>query len=137
MLAHRVSLIVLLLVQSPSRPHWAFEPIHKPKLEICNRLSEARNPIDVFVHAKRQAAGLPTPAEADRATLLRRATFDLLGLPPTPDEIESFLKDDHPDAYERLIERLLASSAYGERWGRHWLDVVRYADSAGYEIDDF
>ena len=69
---------------------------------------------------------------ADKRTLIRRATFDLHGLPPTPDEVEAFLKDDSPDAYEKLIDRLLASPHYGERWGRHWLDVARYADNKGY-----
>ncbi len=128
---------VVLTPAERARTHWAFQPIRNPKSEIRNPKSEARNPIDVLVDAKRHAAGLEAAPEADRAMLLRRATFDLLGLPPAPEVIETFLKDDRPDAYERAIDRLLASASYGERWGRHWLDVVRYADSAGYEIDDF
>jgi hypothetical protein len=120
-----------------ARTHWSFQPIKSPKLEIADPTSPIRNPIDVLVAAKRRAAGVKPALEVDRATLLRRATFDLLGLPPTPEEIEAFLKDDRPDAYERMVDRLLASPHHGERWGRHWLDVVRYADSAGYEIDDF
>ena len=81
------------------------------------------------------AAGVEPGAEADRHTLVRRVTFDLTGLPPTPAEVREFLADSRPDAYERLVDRLLASPRYGERWGRHWLDVARYADTDGYEAD--
>ena len=91
------------------------------------------NPVDAFVLAQLTRAGLTLSPPADRVTLLRRATFDLIGLPPTPGEIDAFLADTSPDAYERLIDRLLASPHYGERWGRHWLDVVRFAESDGYE----
>src|SRR5262249_44843375 len=86
-----------------------------------------RNRVDAFILAGRQKYGRPPGPEADRPPLTRRITFDLPGLPPTPAEIQAFVEDPAPDAYERLVERLLASPHYGERWGRHWLDVVRYA----------
>jgi hypothetical protein len=95
----------------------------------------AHNPIDVFVLAALEKERLAPAPPADRATLIRRATLDLHGLPPTPQEIDAFLADARPDAYERLIDRLLASPRYGERWGRHWLDVVRFGESQGYERD--
>ena len=92
-----------------------------------------RSPLDRFILAKLEASG-PAPApEADKRTLIRRATFDLIGLPPTPEEVEAFLADDSPDAFARVVDRLLASPHYGERWGRHWLDVARYADSNGLD----
>jgi hypothetical protein len=86
----------------------------------------------MFVLAQLEAAGLDPSPPADRYTLIRRATFDLWGVPPTHDEVQRFLQDAAPDAYQRLIDRLLASPRYGERWGRHWLDVARYADTRGY-----
>ena len=87
--------------------------------------------------AKLAENGLSPAPEADRRTLIRRLTFDLIGLPPTPDEIDDFLADDRPDAYERLVDRLLASPHYGEHWARHWLDLVRYAESDGYKQDAY
>jgi hypothetical protein len=95
----------------------------------------ARTPIDCFIRAQQVQFNLAPEQEANRRTLLRRVTFDLLGLPPTPDEWRQFLADSSPDAYERLVDRLLASPHYGEHWGRHWLDVARYADSGGFEAD--
>ncbi|GIW87388.1 MAG: hypothetical protein KatS3mg108_1712 [Isosphaeraceae bacterium] len=94
------------------------------------------NPIDRFIEAALAAEGITAVPEADRRTLIRRLTFDLTGLPPTPEEVQRFVADRRPDAYERLVDRLLASPHYGERWGRHWLDVVRYAETHGYERDD-
>ena len=94
-----------------------------------------RTPVDAFVGAGLEAKGLRPAAPADARTLLRRVTLDLTGLPPTPAEVDAFVNDRSSDAYERLVERLLASPHYGERWGRHWLDVARYADSNGYSID--
>src|SRR5947209_4792080 len=88
----------------------------------------ARTEIDQFVLAELEKRGIPPARPADRRTLLRRATFDLTGLPPTPEEVEAFSKDDSPNAFAKVVDRLLASPAYGQRWGRHWLDVVRYAD---------
>jgi hypothetical protein len=109
---------------------WSFRPIVRPPLPtIKNRKSKIENPIDAFILAKLEKKGLTLSPEADKHTLIRRVTFDLTGLPPSPEEIEAFLKDSSPDAYEKVVDRLLASPAYGERWGRHWLDVVRYTDS--------
>ncbi len=117
------------------REHWSFQPIavvNPPKVEHHDW---PRSPIDAFILARLEAAGLHPSPEADRATLIRRLSLDLLGLPPTVDEVDRFLADNSGDAYERLVDRLLASPHYGERWGRHWLDVARYADSNGYTID--
>jgi hypothetical protein len=97
----------------------------------------ARTPIDGFILARLLEHGLTPAPEADRRTLIRRLSFDLTGLPPTPEEIAAFLADDHPDAYERLVDRLLATPRYGQRWGRHWLDLVRYAESDGYRQDAY
>jgi hypothetical protein len=113
--------------------HWAFQPIRRPIVPgVRSQESGVSNPIDAFVAAKRQAAGLSGSPEADRRTLLRRLSFDLVGLPPTTEEVSAFESDCDPAAYEKQVERLLASLAYGERWGRHWLDVARYADTKGY-----
>lgn len=113
--------------------HWAFQPVRRdaPPAAADNG-SWSKNPVDRFVGAKLAAAGLKPSPEADRRTLLRRASYDLLGLPPTMAEIEAFEGDTAPDAYERMIEQLLASPRYGERWARHWLDVARYGDTKGY-----
>jgi hypothetical protein len=119
---------------------WAFRPIGKPAIPLVKNKLWVRNPIDAFVLAKLEAVGLEPSPSADGATLLRRVSFDLTGLPPTPEEIEGFLKEHAAKpqvAWEKVIDRFIASPHYGERWGRHWLDVVRYADSAGYEIDNF
>jgi mono/diheme cytochrome c family protein len=118
--------------------HWAFVPPVRPNLPPLpdGRGSDRiHNPIDTFVLANLRAAGLDLAAEADRVTLLRRVSLDLTGLPPTPEEVSAFLADARPGAYERVVDRLLASPAYGERWARHWLDLARYADSNGYSID--
>ena len=96
-----------------------------------------RNPIDAFILAKLEQKGLQPGSAGDRRTLVRRAYFDLHGLPPTPEQVEQFVNDQSPDAYEKLIDRLLASPRYGERWGRYWLDLVRYADTSGFETDHF
>jgi len=116
--------------------HWAFQPPHRPALpEIQNPKSEIRNDIDRFILARLERAKLKPSAEADRVTLLRRLSLDLIGLPPTPAEVDAFLADKRADAYEKQVNRLLASPHYGERWARHWLDGARYADSDGYEKD--
>jgi hypothetical protein len=115
---------------------WSFKPIVRPTVpEIRNSKSEIRNPVDAFVIAKQRELGLSMSPEADRRTLIRRLTYDLTGLPPTPDEVDEFVNNPDPLAYERLVDRLLASPQYGERWGRHWLDVARYADTCGYDKD--
>ena len=123
---------------SPGEQHWAFQPIQRPTPPQVMQQSWVRNPIDTFVLAKLEleSEGISPSLEADRATLIRRLGLDLLGLLPTPAEVNAFVSDTHPDAYGRLVERLLASPHYGERWGRHWLDVVHYADSNGYNQDD-
>ncbi len=118
-----------------SRRHWAFQPIKHPPPPTLTGISQHLQPLDRFVLAQLQHHELQPNPLADRRTLIRRATFDLTGLPPTPGEIEQFLNDSSADSFERLVERLLASPAYGERWGRHWLDVARYADTAGDGAD--
>ncbi|MFN3650670.1 MAG: DUF1549 domain-containing protein [Armatimonadota bacterium] len=117
------------------RPLWSVQPVRRRAAPRVNHAKWVRNPIDAFILAKLEAAGMKPAPPAGRRELIRRATFDLTGLPPTPEEIDAFLADARPDAYERLIDRLLASPGYGERWARHWLDLVRYADTNGYERD--
>ena len=112
---------------------WSLKPLVRPPVPTVDGIT--LTPIDAFVQAKRKELGLTGSPEADRATLIRRLSFDLLGLPPEPGEVEAFVRDDREDAYERLVDRLLASKHYGERWARHWLDVVHYADTHGYDKD--
>ncbi len=119
-------------VKRTTSTHWSFQPIANVEPPAIPS-DWVRNPIDAFVLRKLQQVNITPSGLADRRTLVRRVTFDLTGLPPTPAEIEQFLSDRAPGAYERLVDRLLASPAYGERWGRHWLDVVRYADSNGLD----
>ncbi len=114
---------------------WSFLPVRRVELPAVATTDWVRNPIDNFVLSKLEQAGLKPSPEADRRTLIRRASLDLTGLPPTPEEVRAFLGDEHPGAYGRLVERLLQSPHYGERWGRHWLDIARYADTNGYSID--
>ncbi len=123
-------------ITEEERAFWAFQPVKRPEAPKVKEAGRVRSPLDAFVVAKLEAKGLAFAPEPDRRTLIRRATFDLLGLPPTPAEVEAFVADSRPDAYEKLIERLLASPHYGERWGRHWLDVAGYADSDGYNDAD-
>jgi hypothetical protein len=114
---------------------WSLRPLSRPPLPVVKETGWVRNPIDRFIFSKLEEKGLKPSPEADRRTLIRRLTSDLHGLPPAPEEITAFERDTSPDAYEKLIDRLLASSRYGERWGRHWLDVVHYADTHGYDKD--
>jgi hypothetical protein len=118
------------------RAHWAFQPIRRRGPPAFRTRDRARTPIDAFVLARLRTRGLTFAPEADKWTLIRRATFDLTGLLPSPREIDEFLHDERADAYERMIERLLSSPAYGERWARHWLDAAGYADSDGNGTDD-
>ena len=118
-----------------SSDHWAFQPIVRAKLPEVNNPAWLRNAIDAFVLSRLDREKLLPAPEADRVTLLRRLSFDLLGLPPSPQQVDLFLSDTSPGAYDRLVDRLLASPRYGERWGRHWLDLARYADSNGFTID--
>ncbi len=145
-------------ISDEERSYWAFRPLTRPAVPISNfksqisnlksedsnlksdpprrMKSEIRTPIDRFVLAKLQERGLSFGPDADKATLIKRAYFDLIGLPPSRDEVDEFVNNQEPDAYERLLDRLLASPHYGERWGRHWLDAAGYADSDGYTIND-
>jgi hypothetical protein len=118
-----------------ARLHWSFQPIKRAGPPKTRNTTWPRSPIDSFLLAKLEDANLSPAAPADRRTLLRRASFDLTGLPPTPEELEAFLKDSSPAAFEKVVNRLLASSHYGERWGRHWLDLVRFAETNGHEFD--
>ncbi len=115
--------------------HWSFRPVVRPAEPAVKNEAWVRNPIDRFVLARLEKEGVAPSPEADRAVLIRRLSLDLLGLPPSPKEVDDFIADKAPDAYEKLVDRLLASPHYGERWGRHWLDQARYADSNGYSID--
>ena len=114
---------------------WSFAPLNRPKVPTAPGSSRARTPIDSFILDTLARHGLKPSPEADRRTLIRRLAFDLIGLPPTPEEIEAFAHDPNPNAYEALVDRLIASPHYGERWGRHWLDVVHYGDTHGYDKD--
>lgn len=122
-------------ISKEDREHWAFVPPSRPELPEVRETRWVRNPIDRFVLAGLEASELTHAPEADRPTLLRRVTFDLTGLPPTPEELDAFLADKAPDAFERVVDRLLASVHYGERWAQHWLDLARYADTDGFEFD--
>jgi mono/diheme cytochrome c family protein len=125
-------------ITDEDRKWWAFQPVRRPAVpEIRNPQSAIRNEIDAFVLARLQEAGLSPAPPADRAALIRRVTFDLTGLPPVPAEVEAFVNDPAADAYEKLVDRLLDSPRYGERWARHWLDLVRYAESDGFKADDY
>jgi hypothetical protein len=120
---------------NPASRHWAFQPCRCPPLPAVKRIDWVRNPIDSFILARLEAEEIPPAPEADRATLIRRVGLDLIGLPPTPAEVDAFLADNRPDAYERLVNRLLASPHYGEKWARPWLDLCHYADTDGYLTD--
>src|SRR5688572_29062652 len=116
--------------------HWAYQKVQKPKQPSVRNRAWVKNPVDAFVLAKLESEGArPMPA-ADKTTLLRRATFDLTGLPPTPEEVNSFLADNSPGAFEKVVDRLLNSPHYGEKWARHWLDLARYAESEGFKADE-
>ncbi|HEV3439858.1 MAG TPA: DUF1549 domain-containing protein, partial [Gemmata sp.] len=129
----KVTLIAPNAIAKAAGSHWAFKAVIRPKVPaIENPPPTINNPIDRFVLARLQKERLKLNPVADHRGLIRRATFDLHGLPPTPEEVESFINDPDPDAYSKLIDRLLASPRYGERWGRHWLDLARYADNKGY-----
>ncbi|MFM7321787.1 MAG: DUF1549 domain-containing protein, partial [Armatimonadota bacterium] len=114
---------------------WSLQPVGRPAPPAVRRSGWPANPIDRFVLARLEAAGLAPTPDADRRTLIRRVSYDLIGLPPTPAEIAAFERDVRPGAWERVVDRLLASRQYGERWGRHWLDVARFGESHGYEYD--
>ena len=121
--------------EPPDKRHWAYRKPVRPEPPMVAGASWIRNPIDRFVLARLEREGLAPAPEADRETLIRRVSLDLIGLPPTLAEVDAFLADTSPDAYERVVDRLLASPHYGERWARPWLDLARYADTNGYEKD--
>jgi hypothetical protein len=124
--------------ETPSEPggvHWAFVAPKRPAVPEVSHSDRVVNPIDAFVEVELERGNLTPNPEAERSTLIRRLSLDLIGLPPTPAETAAFVADERPDAYERLVDRLLASPHYGERWARLWLDMARYADSHGYSID--
>ena len=113
------------------RDHWSFKPILKPAIPSVRESDRVANPIDAFVLSMLENQGMKLSPPADRRTLIRRAYYDLIGLPPGPEEVQAFLDDTSPDAFAKVVDRLLASPRYGERWGRHWLDVARYSDTKG------
>ena len=115
--------------------HWAFDPPRRPAIPEVKDKTWPKNPIDNFILARLEAEGLKPSPEADKATLLRRVSFDLTGLPPTPADVDSFLTDHSPDAYEKRVDQLLKSPHYGERMAMQWLDLARYADTHGFHID--
>src|SRR5207244_6857519 len=117
------------------KSHWAFQPVKRPPLPAIKNAKWTRNPIDAFILARLEQAKLSPATEADRATLIRRLKFDVLGLPPTPEEVDAFVKDADPQAYDKLVDKFLASPHFGERWARHWLDAVRFAESDGFETN--
>jgi mono/diheme cytochrome c family protein len=127
--------------RDPRLDHWAWQPVGRPTVPPARQLPPpdggwlARNEIDRFIQFKLADRKLTPAPEADRRTLIRRLSFDILGLPPTPEDVAAFIADDSPDAYEKLVDRLLASPHYGERWARHWLDIAHYADTHGFERD--
>src|SRR5262249_51072662 len=137
------ALVVAALPAPPARGaepdrgsrHWAFQPIRRAEVPRASGPAGARTPVDAFLLSNLEKRGLTFSPEAVRATLIRRAHLDLGGLPPEPAEVDAFLADRGPDAWERLVDRLLASPRFGERWGRHWLDVVGYADTVGFDVD--
>ena len=122
--------------KSEKNTHWAYQPIRRVVPPAVKPSDWVRNPIDQFVLAELQKHSIAPSPEADRSTLIRRLNLDLLGLPPTIEEVDAFVNDSRPNAYEELVDRLLKSPHFGERWGRHWLDMARYADSDGYEKDN-
>ena len=122
-------------ITQKDRAYWAFQPIKRRALPFPGRRDRIASGIDAIILAGLEAKGLKPNAPANKRELVRRVYFDLIGLPPTPEQIENFERDKSPSAYERVIDRLLALPQYGERWGRHWLDVARFAQSNGYERD--
>src|SRR5262245_15802609 len=122
-------------IQPADRAHWSFQPPRRPAVPTVKQMPWVQTPVDAFVLSKLEAAGLSPSPSAERVALLRRVYLDLVGLPPTPEEQDAFLADSSPAAYEKVVDRLLTSPHYGERWSQYWLDCIRYAESNGYEAD--
>lgn len=135
LLAPAVLLGPAVCLLAASSAHWAFQPLERPEKPVVKDSSWVSNPIDRFVLARLEEQGIAPSPEAGRTTLVRRVHLDLIGLPPTPAEVDAFLNDASPGAYGNLLDRLLDSPHYGEKWGRHWLDLARYADSHGFRGD--
>jgi hypothetical protein len=123
-------------IKTKSADHWAFKPVREPPVPPVKNKRLVQTPVDSFILAKLESKGLTLSSRADKRTLIRRATYDLTGLPPTPAEVRAFEADQAPDAFVKLVERLLGSPRYGERWGRYWLDIARYADTKGYVFEE-
>ena len=119
-----------------AKSFWSFQPVKRPEVPAVKRREWVRNPVDAFILAKLEDKGFQPAPPASKVQLLRRAYYDLTGLPPTPAEVDAFVADESPDAYEKVVEKLLASPHYGEKWGRHWLDLVRYGETNSYERDN-
>ncbi|HVJ84039.1 MAG TPA: DUF1549 domain-containing protein, partial [Caulifigura sp.] len=122
-------------ITDSDRSHWSYAPLQTVTPPRVKDVAWPRTPVDRFILARLESKSLKPMPEADRAALLRRVTFDLTGLPPTPEELREFLAAGDETAYEQVVDRLLSSPRYGERWGQHWLDVARYADTDGFEYD--
>ncbi len=118
------------------RKYWAFQPVHRVAPPALKTGAQPLNPIDAFIRSRLEAKNVKPMSPADKVTLLRRLSFDLVGLPPTPEDVDAFIADQSPDAYAKVVDRLLASPHYGERWARHWLDLARYAESEGFKSDE-
>jgi hypothetical protein len=122
-------------ISDTEREHWSFRPLSQPEVPQVKSTTWVQNPIDSFVLARLEKEGLSPAPAVDRVTLIRRVTLDLTGLTPTPGQVDAFVTDQQPDAYERVVDRLLSSPAYGERWAQHWLDLARFAETDGFEHD--
>src|SRR5262249_17971306 len=123
-------------VAEARKNHWAYQPVRLPALPAVKNPAWVQSPVDPFVLAGLEEQGVAPSAPAERRTLLRRVTYDLIGLAPTPEEVTAFEADASPAAFAKVVDRLLASPQYGERWGRYWLDVARYADTKGYVFQE-
>jgi mono/diheme cytochrome c family protein len=124
------------VVTAQAKKHWAYQPVRSPEPPKVKTSQWPQSPIDQFILARLEAKKLAPSPRTDRRTLIRRATYDLIGLPPTAEEVDAFVKDKSPDAFAKVVDRLLASPHYGERWGRYWLDIARYADTKGYVFEE-
>src|SRR6185295_511009 len=122
-------------IEKAKASHWAFRPVACPNPPAVKDQAWISGPVDSFILAKLEEKGMQPSPRADKRTLIRRATFDLIGLPPTPEEVAEFLVDQSANAFAKVVDRLLGSHYYGERWARHWLDVARYADTKGYVFE--
>jgi cytochrome c553 len=134
-LAEKAAAKTPMIVTDEDRHFWSFRPLCRPRPPVVKEATAVRTPVDRFVQARLEEKGIVANGPIDRRRLIRRAKFDLTGLPPTPEDVEALVNDPDPDAYDRVLDRLLASPRYGERWARHWLDLARFAESHGFEQD--